>query len=107
MENEENAFDRVMEMAGNDGKFQKIFNYVNVLSLFICVGMIFLNNVLILNEPDHICRVPGKENFNVSYETWKNLTLPVYVVPHVIKTDFNLECLCDFLENLTTENLKV
>lgn len=76
-ENEENNFDKVMEMAGNDGKFQKIFNYVNVLFLFGAVGMIFLNNVLILNEPDHACRVPGRENFNVSREAWRNLTLPV------------------------------
>ena len=78
MSTQENlAFDEIMRVVGNDGKFQKIFNHVFNVGL-VCFGsMAFMNVIMVLNEPNHTCHVPGRENFNLSIEEWKNLTLPM------------------------------
>jgi MFS transporter, OCT family, solute carrier family 22 (organic cation transporter), member 4/5 len=74
---EDEAFDKIMEIVGNDGKFQKIFNYFYNVVLVCFASMAYMNIVMVLNEPDHVCKVPGRENFSLTVEQWKNLTLPV------------------------------
>ncbi|CRK88958.1 CLUMA_CG002518, isoform A [Clunio marinus] len=73
---EDVAFDKVLEVVGNDGKFQKVFNHFYNVGLVCFASMAYMNIVMTLNEPNHSCYVPGKENFSLSDETWKNLTLP-------------------------------
>lgn len=74
---EDQAFDKIMEIVGNDGKFQKIFNHFYNVGLVCFASMAFMNIVMVLNEPDHVCTVPGRENHSLSVEQWKNLTLPM------------------------------
>lgn len=74
---EDQAFDRIMEIVGNDGKFQKVFNHFYNVGLVCFASMAFMNIVMILNEPDHTCHVPGRELHNFAIDEWKNLTLPV------------------------------
>lgn len=73
---EDLAFDKIMELVGNDGKFQKVFNHFYNVGLVCFASMAFMNIVMVLNEPDHKCRVPGRENYGLSDEAWLNLTLP-------------------------------
>lgn len=76
-DHEDIAFDRIMEIVGNDGKFQKVFNHFYNVGLVCFASMAFMNIVMVLNEPDHNCRVPGRENYSLSLDEWRNLTLPV------------------------------
>lgn len=74
---EDIAFDRIMELVGNDGKFQKVFNHFFNVGLVMFASMAYMNIVMVLNEPQHTCHVPGRSNFNVSTDVWNNLTLPM------------------------------
>jgi hypothetical protein len=74
---EDRAFDKIMELVGNDGKFQRVFNHFYNVGLVCFASMAFMNIILVLNEPDHKCRVPGREKFNVTLDEWRNLTLPM------------------------------
>jgi OCT family organic cation transporter-like MFS transporter 4/5 len=76
-EEDDQAFDRILEMVGNDGKFQLIFNRVFNVGLVTFATMAYMNIFLALTPPDHNCHVPGRESFNLSLEEWKNLTLPM------------------------------
>lgn len=70
-------FDRIMETVGNDGKFQKRFNFIFNFCICMFVSMAFMNIMLVLNDPEHWCHVPGKENFTTFNDTqWRELTLP-------------------------------
>lgn len=70
------AFDKIMELTGNDGPFQWRFNYIYNAAMVVCGAMSIMNIILALNVPDHWCHVPGRENTNYTLEQWKNLTLP-------------------------------
>lgn len=74
---EDIAFDKIMEVVGNDGKFQKVFNHFYNVGLVCFASMAFMNIVMVLNEPDHNCKVPGRENSSLDIAEWRNLTLPV------------------------------
>lgn len=74
---EDEAFDNIMKLVGNDGKFQKVFNHFYNVGLVCFASMAYMNIVMVLNEPDHTCHVPGRENYNLTSDEWKNLTLPV------------------------------
>ncbi|CAO1419238.1 unnamed protein product [Diamesa serratosioi] len=74
---EDVAFDRIMELVGNDGKFQKVFNHFFNVGLVMFASMAYMNIVMVLNEPEHTCHVPGRSNFNVTTDLWRNLTLPI------------------------------
>lgn len=71
------AFDRIMESVVDDGPFQKRYNLIfNVIGVMF-FAMTVVNVLLILTVPEHNCMVPGKEQYNVSaIERWRNLTLP-------------------------------
>lgn len=73
------AFDKIMEMVGNDGRFQHRFNYIYNAAMVVFGGMSFMNIILALNVPNHWCHVPGREHTNYTLEQWKHLTLPRYV----------------------------
>jgi MFS transporter, OCT family, solute carrier family 22 (organic cation transporter), member 4/5 len=73
---EDAAFDKIMELVGNDGKFQRVFNNFYNVALVCFASMSFMNIVMVLNEPDHTCRVPGRENYNLSVDAWLELTIP-------------------------------
>jgi len=71
------VFDRIMETVGNDGKFQRRFNFIFNFMVCIMVSMAFMNIMLVLNEPEHWCHVPGRDNFtDFSDEQWRSLVLP-------------------------------
>lgn len=70
------AFDKIMEMAGDEGPFQKRFNYIFNAGLVFFGSMIYMNIILALNVPEHWCHVPGREHTNFTNEQWKHLTLP-------------------------------
>lgn len=73
---DDSAFDKVMELAGDEGPFQTRFNYIFNAGLVICASMVYMNIILALNVPEHWCHVPGREHTNFSLEEWKHLTLP-------------------------------
>lgn len=77
------AFDKIMEMAGNDGPFQQRFNYIFNGAMVVCGAMSYMNIILALIAPDHWCHVPGRTNTNYSIDQWKQLTLPRYAHPHI------------------------
>lgn len=70
------VFDKIMEMADDDGPFQKRFNYIFNAGLVICASMVYMNIILALNVPEHWCHIPGRELTNYSLDEWKELTLP-------------------------------
>lgn len=72
-------FDRVLKLVGDDGKFQKRYNILFNLIVCMCISMAFMNILLVLNEPDHWCHIPGRENTNFSIQEWRNRVLPLYV----------------------------
>lgn len=76
-EHEDAAFDKLMELVGNNGKFQRVFNHYYNVALVCFASMSFMNCVIVLNEPDHTCHVPGRENFNLTIHEWHNLTIPM------------------------------
>ncbi|XP_055614670.1 solute carrier family 22 member 4-like [Uranotaenia lowii] len=71
------AFDRIMEMVGDAGPFQRRYNLI-----FNTIGVVFysmnmVNVMLVLAVPEHHCLVPGKELYSIiDSERWYNLTLP-------------------------------
>ncbi|XP_070494612.1 carcinine transporter [Chironomus tepperi] len=71
------AFDKIMELVGNDGKFQRVFNHFYNVALVCFASMSFMNIVMVLNEPDHTCYVPGHEKYNLSTEEWIDLMIPM------------------------------
>lgn len=77
------AFDKVMEIVGNDGPFQARFNYIFNAAMVVFGGMSFMNIILALNVPDHWCYVAGRENTNYTLEQWKYLTLPRYTFQYI------------------------
>lgn len=74
---EDEAFDKIMEVVGNDGKFQRVFNHIYNVGLACFASMAYMNVILVLNEPSHNCRLPGRENFSLGLDQWRNLTLPM------------------------------
>ena len=72
----EGAFEEVMQEVGNNGPFQRRFNYLFNIGLVVCASMVYMNIILAMNVPDFWCHVPGRENTSMSLELWKNLTLP-------------------------------
>lgn len=76
MADQNDAFDKIMEMVGNNGIFQWRFNFIYNAAMVVFGGMSFMNMILALSVPDHWCHLPGRENTNYTLEQWKNLTLP-------------------------------
>lgn len=70
------VFDQIMEMVGDDGRFQKRFNYLFNIGVVFCAALLYNNMLFALNTPDHWCHVPGRDSTNYTLEQWKNLTLP-------------------------------
>lgn len=77
---EDEAFDNLMKLVGNDGKFQKVFNYFYNVALVCFASMAYMNIVLVLNEPDHTCHVPGRDAYSseiMSIDEWNRLNVPM------------------------------
>lgn len=77
-QHEDEAFDKIMELVGNDGKFQRVFNHFYNVALVCFASMSYMNSVMVLNEPEHTCHVPGIEKFNVTTDVWFNVTIPLW-----------------------------
>lgn len=78
-QNQDALFDMIMQKVGNNGPFQRRFNFIFNIGLVLCASMIYMNIILAMNVPDYWCHVPGRENTSLTVEQWKNLTLPRYV----------------------------
>lgn len=76
MATQDSAFDNIMEVVGNDGKFQKVFNRYYTVGLACFASMAYMNIILAMNEPDHECRLPMRENFSFDVNEIRNLLLP-------------------------------
>lgn len=72
------AFDKIMEMVGNDGPFQQRFNYIYNGGVVFMGALAFMNIILALNVPEHWCSVDGRQHTNYTLDQWKHLTLPRY-----------------------------
>lgn len=70
------VFDKILEIVGDDGKFQNRFNYIFNVGLSMCSAMVYMNIVLALSIPTHWCHVPGIENTNSTLDEWRQITLP-------------------------------
>lgn len=80
MESHDSIFDKFMEMAGDDGPFQKRFNYIFNAGMVVFGSLAYMNIILALNVPEHWCHVPGREFTNYTINEWKQMTLPRYVL---------------------------
>lgn len=76
MESHDSIFDKFMEMAGDDGPFQRRFNYIFNAGMVVFASLAYMNVILALNVPEHWCHVPGREFTNYTIEEWKHITLP-------------------------------
>lgn len=85
MESHDSIFDKFMEMAGNDGPFQKRFNYIFNAGMVVFASLAYMNFILALNVPEHWCHVPGREFTNYTIDEWKQMTLPRCVLSIRIK----------------------
>lgn len=70
------VFDKILALVGDDGKFQKRFNYIFNVALSMFSSMVYMNMILALSVPTHWCHVPGRENTNSTLDEWRSLTLP-------------------------------
>jgi hypothetical protein len=48
-EHEDEAFDKIMELVGNDGKFQRVFNHFYNVALVCFASMSFMNIVMVVS----------------------------------------------------------
>ena len=76
LKHENDAYDKVMQLVGDDGPFQRRFNYIFNIGLVVFASMIYYNIILALNVPEHWCHVPGIEKTNFTLNEWKSMTLP-------------------------------
>lgn len=76
MKSHDEIFDKFIEMAGDDGPFQKRFNYIFNVGMVMFASLTYMNVILAMNVPDHWCTVPGREHTNYTIDEWKNLTVP-------------------------------
>lgn len=81
------VFDRIMETVGNDGKFQRRFNFLFNFTICMMVSMSFMNVMLVLNDPEHWCYVPGRNETNYTIEEWRDLVLPMYEFEYLEKSN--------------------
>lgn len=77
MSTQSSEFDKIMEVVGNDGKFQKVFNRSFTVGLVCLAAMAHMNVILVLNEPDHTCQLPPISNLNLDSTELKNLLIPM------------------------------
>lgn len=70
------VFDKILSLVGDDGRFQKRFNYIFNVALSMISSMVYMNIILALSIPNHWCHVPGRENMNATLDEWRTLTLP-------------------------------
>lgn len=72
------AFEGIMELVGNEGRFQNRFNILfNGVMIFF--GALLARSFIIsMSLPDHWCRVAGREFTNFTMDEWKYYTLPRY-----------------------------
>ena len=69
-------FEKIMELVGNEGRFQNRFNFLyNGLVVFIG-AMLARSFIFSMTVPDHWCNVPGREFTNFTIDEWKQFTLP-------------------------------
>ncbi|XP_035700484.1 carcinine transporter isoform X1 [Folsomia candida] len=73
-------FDDILSIVGADGKFQKILLYGVICPFIMISPFLVLNNIFLLDIPDHWCTVPGVTS-DVDLETWKNLTISREIGP--------------------------
>lgn len=76
MKGEDNSFDRILEIIGNDGPYQRRFNLVFGYLLLIAVYMPSLNIIMALAAPEHWCYIPGREGTNYTLDEWKEMKIP-------------------------------
>ncbi|XP_018027117.1 organic cation transporter 1 [Hyalella azteca] len=69
-------FGSLLKEVGDEGRHQNLLLYAVLLplSLYIPFGSSSLR--LLLSTPDHHCKVPGRELFNVSKSLWRKITIP-------------------------------
>lgn len=72
----ESTFDDIMEIIGNNGKYQKRFNIIFNFILVFFSTLIYMNIIYSLMIPDHWCFVSGIELTNMTMKEWKNYTIP-------------------------------
>lgn len=73
------AFDKVMELVGNEGRFQNRFNLIFNGVMVLFGSMLARSFIISMTVPEHWCHVPGREFTNYNMDEWKNFTLPRYV----------------------------
>ncbi|XP_017787299.1 PREDICTED: organic cation transporter 1-like [Nicrophorus vespilloides] len=73
---EESEFDSIIEAVGNNGKFQKRFNWAFNFALIFVAAMPYQNIINSLAVPDHWCFIPGRESTNYTLDEWKTKHLP-------------------------------
>ncbi|KAF2368604.1 Major facilitator sugar transporter-like [Trinorchestia longiramus] len=69
-------FENILEKVGEEGRHQKILLYGVLLPLAFYIPFGSSSLQLLLSTPDHHCRVPAREAFNVSHALWRKITIP-------------------------------
>lgn len=70
------AFGHLMEIVGNDGVFQLRYSILYNIALVLIASILYNGVLFAFAKQDHWCHVPGRDQFNLTAEEWKEMTLP-------------------------------
>uniref|UniRef100_A0A6A7G6M1 Organic cation transporter 1-like n=2 Tax=Hirondellea gigas TaxID=1518452 RepID=A0A6A7G6M1_9CRUS len=69
-------FEQVLEKVGSDGRHQRMLLYLFLLPIAFYTPFGSSSLQLMLSSPDHHCKVPAREQLNVSRSFWRRITIP-------------------------------
>lgn len=72
----DDLFDEILLEIGNNGKFQKMYNFLYNFLFNVCATILSMSLVLVMAIPEHWCFVPGRDTSNFSLEEWKTIYIP-------------------------------
>ncbi|XP_071441246.1 organic cation transporter protein-like [Hetaerina americana] len=73
---EAELFEKLLDDVGSKGYYQNRFNIIFNFALITLFAMPFINYIMVMTVPDHWCFVPGRKDYNLTLEQWKNIFIP-------------------------------
>jgi len=68
-------FDDVLKLVGSEHKYQRVLLYFILCPITAISAFVMMNNIFLLDIPDHWCHVPGRPD-DTDLATWKSKTIP-------------------------------
>ncbi|KAF2358406.1 Major facilitator sugar transporter-like [Trinorchestia longiramus] len=72
---EDTLFESVLQSVGSSGRYQVLLLWVFLAPLNFLISWVALSPVLLVESPDHWCRLNGRPN-DIDPLTWRKLTIP-------------------------------